>query len=433
MKRWLSPIHLADETQTRIANILQNLILMTMLGLILGLFTYTFLTPLPYVFWGLSLIFGVFGLTIFLARKGYLSLAGLIFVCSLLGAVTYFLYRAQNGIRDEAIILYPVIVMIAGIVLTGRSFFIALFLTIASVGLIVYSEMSGLIATKPPQGIQLSYFLSIAIVLIILAASIRLMAKNLYTSLAEVQKSERALAKANQELEQRVRERTAQLETSYEELKSFSYTVSHNLRTPLRGITGYAGILMEESQADLTPIARHYLVRISHNADLMGQFIDDLLAYLNLAQREIKPRLLDPAETARLAWDTLKHSPASEIHIHAMPPAHADPDLLERVYLHLLENAIKFTQHQLIPLIEVGVRENTPPVAYYVRDNGIGLDMQYAPKIFGVFERLHLEEEYEGTGIGLSIVHRILEKHGGRIWVESAPGMGATFYFTLQP
>ncbi len=431
MNRWLPPIELAEEMQTRIANILQNLILILMVGTVISMLTYWLIAPRTYIFGALGLVLGAFGLTLILTRRGYLSAAGFLVVCVLLILVTYLLYTAQAGIRDEAAIIYPVIVIIAGIVLSGRTFTLAVLLTILSVAFIVIGEMRGLIPTTDIPPIKISYFLTFATVLTIMASAIRLMAKNLYTSLEQLKANERALAKANLELEQRVHERTSQLERSYKEMEAFSYTVSHNLRAPLRGITGFAEILMEESQADLTPTTRHYLIRISHNAQLMGQLVDDLLTYLHLAKRELKRRPVNPTESARAALTDLSPRPINEIHIHTMPNVLADPALLERVYFYLLENALKFSQHRPTPHIEVGSLEKDQTTVYFVRDNGIGFEMQYASKIFGMFERLHLEEEYEGTGVGLAIVQRILEKHRGQIWVEAAPDQGATFFFTL--
>ena len=239
-------------------------------------------------------------------------------------------------------------------------------------------------------------------------------------------------------LEQRVAQRTAELEAANVELEAFSYTVSHDLRQPLRALDGFSRALEEsvaESNADLGPQGRHYLQAISRNAQQMGRLIDALLGFSRLSRQPIQRTPVAPSALAHRVADTLieqanGHAPA--IAIADMPPCAADPTLLEEVFANLIGNAVKFTAHTSEPVIEVGWQQNDgDEVVYFVRDNGAGFDMKYVGKLFGVFQRLHSARDYEGSGAGLAIVQRIVHRHGGRIWAEGAVGEGATFYFTI--
>ena len=243
------------------------------------------------------------------------------------------------------------------------------------------------------------------------------------------------IRKLNAELEQRVIERTAELETSNKELEAFSYSVSHDLRAPLRAMDGFSRILMEDYQADLVPEAKRYLGLIRENAQQMGSLIDHLLAFSRLGRQPLKKQEVAPAELAREALANLAAEQDGrdiDITIADLPVCQADPALLRQVFANLLGNALKFTKQRARAVIEVGCQpdENGNPV-YYVRDNGAGFDMEYANKLFGVFQRLHRAEDYKGTGVGLATVQRIIHRHGGRIWPEAAVDRGATFYFTL--
>jgi PAS domain S-box-containing protein len=242
---------------------------------------------------------------------------------------------------------------------------------------------------------------------------------------------EAMLREMNAELERRVAERTAQLETAYRELESFSYSVSHDLRAPLRAISGFASILRDEEAVRLSGEGRRYLSVIDKNAQQMGRLIDALLALVSTSRHAPARAALDMRAIARAAAGELAAAhPRARVEIGALPVAIGDATLIRQVFANLVGNALKYSAHAGSPCVEIGAETGDASV-YFVRDNGIGFDMAYAGKLFKPFERLHAEAEYAGTGIGLALVKLIVERHGGAIWAEAAPGRGATFRFTL--
>ncbi len=238
-------------------------------------------------------------------------------------------------------------------------------------------------------------------------------------------------------------ERARALEAANRELEAFSYSVSHDLRAPLRGIDGFSRILTDEYAAQLPEPAQHYLQVIRTSARHMDQLINDLLALSRFGRQQLAVRETDPAAIINQVIEELSTEqtgrqvqfivgdPGSDAP-DRLPFCQADPALLRQVYFNLLANALKFTRQRPVARIEVGAVQKEGKTTYYVRDNGVGFDMKYAGKLFGVFQRLHRSEEYEGTGVGLAIVQRIIHRHGGQIWAEAAPDQGATFYFTLE-
>ncbi|HDD62267.1 MAG: hypothetical protein DRI65_09865 [Chloroflexota bacterium] len=239
----------------------------------------------------------------------------------------------------------------------------------------------------------------------------------------------------NEELEQRVLLRTSQLEEANKELESFSYSVSHDLRAPLRAIDGFSQILMDEYLTILPPEAQHYLDLVRKNTAEMDKLIDDLLAFSRLSKQEPAKQTISPNEIVNDVLEDLEVAMAGhqiELKISNLPDFQADPSLIKQVYLNLIDNAIKFSRGRDPARIEIGHLELEGEQIYFVKDNGVGFDMQYEDKLFGVFQRLHKTEDFEGTGVGLAIVLRIIRRHGGRIWAESEVDQGATFYFSLE-
>ena len=237
------------------------------------------------------------------------------------------------------------------------------------------------------------------------------------------------------EKERQTAERTALLESSNRELEAFSYSISHDLRAPLRAIDGYARILLEENAGNLAPEAVRYLNNIDTNAREMEVLIQGLLEFSRLGRQPVKMENVEPGDVIRKALATLQpemQGRVVEVVVRDMPPCSADPALLQQVYVNLLGNAIKFTGRRPVAEVEVGSIAGSSPTVFFVKDNGAGFDMAYKDKLFSVFQRLHSKAEYDGTGVGLAIVQRIVSRHGGRVWAEGRPGVGATFYFTLS-
>jgi signal transduction histidine kinase len=231
------------------------------------------------------------------------------------------------------------------------------------------------------------------------------------------------------QLEEMVEERTAELE-------SFTYSVSHDLRTPLRAIDGYTQLLRQEHAGALDAEGTRLLRLVHENTQRMGALIDDLLTLSRLGRRDLSRTRVDVAALARETFsaccDTEGYSPAAlTFEVEPLPEARADPNLLRHALANLFSNALKFTRDEAHPHIRVGSRRQNGRPVFYVQDNGVGFDMAYADKLFGAFERLHDHDDFEGTGIGLAIVDRIVRRHGGEVWAEGTEGEGTTVYFTL--
>ena len=244
------------------------------------------------------------------------------------------------------------------------------------------------------------------------------------------------VSRSHHHLEAQVAERTQALAGTNAELESFSYSVSHDLRAPLRAIHGFARILLEDHNAKLEPEAQRLLGVIDQNTRRMGQLIDDLLSFSRLGRQGISAGRVDMTELTRLVADEIRRTEGEknghvDIKIGALLPAHGDRALLRQVISNLVQNAVKFTRGRPNARIEVGSRPDGQETVYYVKDNGAGFDERYIDKLFGVFQRLHSTEEFEGTGVGLAIVKRIVQRHGGRVWAEGKVNEGATFFFSL--
>jgi len=239
----------------------------------------------------------------------------------------------------------------------------------------------------------------------------------------------------NVELEQRVAQRTAQLEAANKELEAFSYSVSHDLRAPLRGIDGWSLALLEDYSSQLDGQAKTYLERVRSETQRMGQLIDDLLQLSRLTSTEMMIDRVDLSAMAGTIADQLqKEQPERQVEFVLQPGlnANGDAQLLEIALTNLLDNAFKFTGKTPQARIEFGQTEVEGHRAFFVRDNGAGFDMALAKKLFGAFQRMHKASDFPGTGVGLTTVQRIVHRHGGRIWAQAVVDQGATFYFTLE-
>jgi len=258
----------------------------------------------------------------------------------------------------------------------------------------------------------------------------------LLNDVTERKRAQRELERLNRELEDRVRSRTQQLEAANQELEAFSFSVSHDLRAPVRHIEGFVRLL-ERELPELSDKAAHYLRTIGTSSQRMAALIDDLLALSRTGRAPLDMQVVQLGQLVDEVIVDLRPDVAPrriEWRVDPLPQVRGDPSLLRVVLQNLLDNAVKYTRRTQRAVIEVGsLRLDDGDTAVFVRDNGVGFDMRYADRLFGVFQRLHRADEFEGTGVGLATARRVVHRHGGRIWGEGRPGSGACFYFTVEP
>jgi light-regulated signal transduction histidine kinase (bacteriophytochrome) len=251
------------------------------------------------------------------------------------------------------------------------------------------------------------------------------------TDITERKQAEEAIQQLNAELQQRA----ALLEAAVKELDSFTYSVAHDLRAPLRAVDGFTSILAADYASLLDDDGRRMLGVIRSETQRMGRLIDDLLAFSRLGRQGVEPEPIDMQNQAQEVFDELAaQSPERKLRLNLqeLPPATGNVAMIRQVWVNLIGNAVKFTKGREVPEIEIGVREGEEDgPMYFVKDNGAGFDMRHAGKLFGVFQRLHSQHDFPGIGIGLALVQRIVQRHGGRVWAEGELDRGATFFFTI--
>jgi hypothetical protein len=239
----------------------------------------------------------------------------------------------------------------------------------------------------------------------------------------------------NAELQQRVQEHAIELQKANQELESFTHSISHDLRAPLRAIGGFSNILLKDFGPQMTDEAQRLIKVVVSSAAQMTQMIDGLLKFCRLGKQALSREPVALTALARQAVENVRRDQKDnrvKVQIGELPGCVGDPALLAQVFMNLVSNAFKFSSRAKNPLVEIGWKQKNGENVYFLRDNGIGFEMQYSERLFGVFQRLHTEEEFEGNGLGLSIVKRIIERHGGRVWAEAEPDKGATFFFTVS-
>jgi signal transduction histidine kinase len=375
-------------------------------------------------------------------RRGSIRAAGVFFLSLAwvsLAAVNY----TAGGVRAPGFSSHIVLIICVGFMLGKRWAYLAAALGTALGAGFVFLESRGLLPPPQVQNASGRYLFISAANFFIVAAILTIMVNRLRTAIAAGrrellvrQEAERDLVRHHAALEETVRERTEQVRAASRELEAFSYSVSHDLRAPLRAITGFANILAADYGKGLDDEGRFLLARITAGAARMDALINDLLAFSRLGREPAHREEIVPAEVVGSVLEELRTELAGrtvEVVVGELPVCRADPAMLRQVYANLLSNAFKYTRRQPRARVEAGFFREGDENVYFVRDNGAGFDMGHAAKLFGVFQRLHDTKEFEGTGVGLALVRMIVEKHGGRIWAQAAPGAGATFNFTLEP
>lgn len=368
-----------------------------------------------------------------LNHYGRTRLAGilLIVVLWLLGTV---LALTAGGIHSPTVLMFVVNVLVAGLLFGGRGgVIVGVIFCLTTLGLVLLEE-TGLLPVNAVTHTTYSVWTSLALGLELIAIFQFMANRSIKAALMQAKQAEAALRRSHDELEARVQERTGELRNINQELESFSYSVSHDLRSPLRAVTGFTDLLMSRHARDLPQDAQRLMAVIKDSALQMNQLIEALLSLAHIDRQPLHPRSVNLAALARQTITELQAEQPGrkmEIQLAELPDCIGEPDLLRQVYVNLISNAIKFTGHRPLALIEVGFKMDGGKTIYYVRDNGAGFDMRYAGKLFGVFQRMHSSRQFTGTGVGLSIVQRIIHRHGGTIWAESVVDQGATFYFNL--
>lgn len=380
--------------------------------------------------------------TRWIMHKGHVRTASFIHVTTTFIGVNLTLFFIGGGISlpTYALILTLVVIQ-AGLLLDLRNMMIFGVLSVTSMVGMTFIEVNGLLPPSQFSTGPLDILLPSALLFLEVTSQVWLALNNIRSAMSlaereiqERQKAEQEVRILNDQLERRVQERTNQLKEANKSLETFAYSVSHDLRAPLRAIDGFTNILLNEFQSDIPDKAKRYQQLVHQNAVKMNDLIDAILKFSRFGRKSMSIQTVSPNEVLKRVLSDLNHEHINrkvEISVEILPPCFADPDLLYNVYVNLLGNALKYTRTREIAQIEVGSQRMGDEMVYFVRDNGVGFSMEYADRLFGVFQRLHTEDEFEGSGIGLATVRQIITRHNGRIWVNSAEDEGATFYFTM--
>jgi signal transduction histidine kinase len=432
IRKFLASPVFEDEEKTRIADLL-NIILLAN-AVIAFLFTVILITSdymiLPIIGAACVLLELVLW---FMMRRGHVRLASIFFTVIILVSVTIAVYFSGNAQASIAF-GYITCIVAAGILIGGWAAFI---FTISSLIILLglsLAEAAGLL----PPGRELNsveFFTGIAAIFSIAAVLVGLASRSITGALARARQVQYEIRKLNEELEQRVIERTIQLEDAVKELETFSYSISHDLGAPLRAIDGFTRILIEDHGSSLDAEGRRVCAVLCDETRQMKELIDGLLTFSRFGRAKMQIALIDMETLVNSVFDELTTPETRgriDLYVGPLPPAMGDRMLIHQVWQNLVANAIMFSSKRERAIIEIDGHQSDNEIIYYVHDNGVGFDMKYAQKLFDVFERLHSERDFKGTVIGLAIVQRIVKRHGGRVWAEGQADGGATFYFTLS-
>lgn len=384
---------------------------------------------------GPSLIGGIGGLVSLLLLNRDVPWAGHVAVAAFLIADSWEFVRGGLVGNEASLLMFLVPVILAGLLLQRGVIYVTVGIVLAVIGT-VFSLESLELGTVPVTTIGPVLLMSLSLILLALFFDrFGVTLRDALVSQARVAKENARLyaesRRLNEELEQRVEQRTADLSDANRSLESFSYSVAHDLRAPLRSITGFSELLQEDYARELDEVGVDYLNRIRRSTERMGQIIDDLLSFSRVAQETISHEVIDLSRIAHeIGSEYTPYAPESlEFHVEEGLMVKGNPGLVRVAVANLISNAVKFSRNSQPARVEIGWDEEHE--AFYIRDNGTGFDMQYAHNLFIPFQRLHGEEEFEGSGIGLPTVERIITRHGGTVWAQSVEGEGATFFFTL--
>lgn len=381
---------------------------------------------------------GVCLIALYLNARGKYYISAVLFSTVVIAINFYNLYEGIS-LHDAGILVFPIIVIFVGFLFGKNSIYPISIFNLASVFLLVYFERTGVI--HPPNTAGDQRIIIIVVLMVVIAIIYRKIIADWELTLSRARESEKEarvaleeVSKIRDELEARVQDRTEDLQKANKELEAFSYSVSHDLRAPLRAINGFISILANEYQDKLDEDGKNYLERVRTSSQRMNQLIDDMLQLSQVGRRELVRREIQIGILARETFSKLVEQEEGrqiEFTLEDCPNVNADRNLVEILLTNLLSNSVKFTKNRQTAHIEMGALNKDKEDVYFIRDNGVGFDMEFADNLFSPFQRFHSHDEYEGTGIGLAIVHRIIQRHNGRLWIVSKVDEGTTVYFTF--